>query len=270
MHERLAELIRLLDLEKIEENIFRGYHPAGRTHRLYGGQIMAQSLIAAGRTVDSDRPVHSLHGYFMRPGDPKVPVVFNVERIRDGRSFTTRRIVAVQHGKAIFSMDASFQVIEQGLEHSAGMPAMKPPTPEQVARLTNDDTFITYLEEYKAKLDEKPMPAKQHHWFITNGELQADDPLVHAALLTFQSDDALMSTSRMPHRGTFSRERMQGASLDHAMWFHQPGCRADQWILYQLDAPLASGARGYNRGLMFTADGQLVASTIQESLMRLR
>lgn len=267
MHARLAELIEILDIEQVETNLFRGYHPKGRTGRLYGGQIMAQALIAAGRTVPDERPPHSLHGYFMRPGDAKVPVVFSVDRIRDGRSFTTRRIAAIQHGRAIFSMDASFQVVEKGLEHQADKPELAPPTEDQITDAMLDDRFVTYLNEYKAVMENKPLPPQQHSWFRANGEIKQDDPLLHSALLTYQSDDALLSTSRLPHRGNFERSDMQSASLDHAMWFHAP-VRVDQWVLYQLDAPQSAAARGFNRGLMFTEDGTLVASTIQESLMR--
>jgi acyl-CoA thioesterase-2 len=267
VHPRLAELIDILDIEQIELNLFRGYHPKGRTGRLYGGQIMAQALVAAGRTVADDRPPHSLHGYFMRPGDARVPVVFSVDRIRDGKSFTTRRIAAIQHGKAIFSMDVSFQVRERGLEHQAEMPDLKPPADSQITEAMRDARFITYLEEYKAVLENQPLPPRQHSWFRANGSISEDSALLHAALLTYQSDDALLSTSRLPHRGTFERKDMQSASLDHAMWFHND-VRVDQWILYALDAPQSAAARGFNRGLMFSTDGVLVASTIQESLMR--
>jgi len=266
VHQRLAELIEILHLEQIEEDVFRGRHQVEERNRLYGGQIMAQALIAAGRTVTSDRPPHSLHGYFMRPGDPAIPVLFSVERIRDGRSFSTRRIVAIQHGKAIFSMDASFQVVEKGLEHVAQIPDVPRPVEEKA----DHDQFITYLVEYKQKQANKPMPPVQNHWFKSNGRIDSDDRLLHAALLTFQSDDALLSTSRLPHLGSFERKNMQSASLDHAMWFHDPDARVDEWILYALDAPLSSATRGYNRGSMFSEDGHLIASTMQESLMRLR
>ena len=270
MHSKLAELIRILDLEQIEQDIFRGYHPQGETGRLYGGQIMAQALVAAGRTVPAARPPHSLHGYFLRPGDPAVPVLFMVERIRDGRSFSTRRIVVVQHGRAIFSMDASFQVVEAGLAHQAKMPDVQRPDDARLARTNQDSHFLTYLMEYKARLSRQPLPPRQHHWFCANGEMPDSEPLLHAALLTFQSDSALLSTSRLPHADKFERKDMQSASLDHAMWFHLPQARVDQWLLYALDAPQAAAARGFNRGQMFTETGQLVASTMQESLMRLR
>lgn len=267
MHARLAELIDLLDIEQIETNLFRAYHPRGRTGRLYGGQIMAQALIAAGRTVSEDRQPHSLHGYFMRPGDAKVPVVFSVDRIRDGKSFTTRRVAAIQHGRAIFSMDTSFQVPEKGLEHQAAMPEMSPPQYDQITEAMRDARFITFLAEYKEVIENRPLPPMQHSWFRANGKIESNDLLLHAALLTYQSDDALLSTSRLPHRGTFDRKDVQSASLDHAMWFHKL-VPVDQWILYALDAPQSAAARGFNRGLMYTTDGVLVASTIQESLMR--
>ncbi len=266
VHSRLSELIEILDLEQIEENVFRGQHQVEDRRRLYGGQIMAQALVAAGRTVDATRPPHSLHGYFMRPGDPSIPVLFSVERIRDGRSFSTRRIVAIQHGKAIFSMDASFQEVEKGLEHFQQIPDVMRPVEEKAAR----DQFITFHVEYKEKQANKSMPPRQNHWFKSNGLIASDNRLLHAALLTFQSDDALLSTSRLPHLGTFKRSDMQSASLDHAMWFHDPDARVDHWILYSLDAPLSSATRGYNRGAMFSERGHLIASAMQESLMRLR
>ncbi|HIG39851.1 MAG: acyl-CoA thioesterase II [bacterium] len=269
MHPGLKELVELLNVEMLEENLFRGVHPKGKRGRLYGGQIMAQALVAAGRTVPTQRDPHSLHGYFLRPGDAKIPVVFSVDRIRDGRSFTTRRIAAIQHGQAIFSMDISFQEREQGLSHQGKMPAIERPDDSKITDKLKKEPFITYLMEYKQRLKEVPMAANQHSWFRTNGELDTDNNLIHAALLTFQSDDALLSTARLPHRGNFKREDMQSASLDHAMWFHSPA-RADQWILYALDAPQACASRGYNRGAMYQEDGTLVASTMQESLMRLR
>lgn len=268
MHPLLQEIISILDIEKIEDNLFRGIHPSLKTGRLYGGQIMAQGLIAAGRTVDSDRVPHSLHGYFMRPGDAKIPVVFSVDRIRDGRSFTTRRIAAIQHGKAIFSMDVSFQVLEAGLQHQIEMPDIPCPTDDSISDALKNDRFITYHMEYKERVQEIATEPYQHSWFRANGDIASDDRLLHAALLTYQSDDLLLSTSRLPHRGKFDRKDMQAASLDHAMWFHTPA-RADQWILYALDAPQSSAARGFNRGMMFSKDGTLIATTMQESLMRL-
>ena len=269
---KLEELLRLLDLERIEKNLFRAFHPAGRTARLYGGQIMAQALMAAIRTVDADRAPHSLHGYFLRPGDPMVPALIDVERIRDGQSFSTRRIVVIQHGKAIFNMDASFQRPEPGLEHQADMPALAPPPLGKVPPALKEDVFLAWRHEHKALQDELPHPPRQHIWFRSNGALP-DDAALQACLLVYESDNALLSTGRLPHRGSFVRERLQMASLDHAMWFHQPAVaawRADQWLLYALDSPSSSQARCYNRGQIFTEQGLLIASTMQEGLMRRR
>lgn len=269
MHPTLAELTGLLDLEAIERNLFRGTHPKGRKARLYGGQIMAQALMAAGRTLAAGRLPHSLHGYFLRPGDPSVPVLFTVDRIRDGRSFTTRRVVAIQHGEAIFNMSASFQVAEEGLDHQIQAPDLTPPDASQIPASLQKQAFLAWNLEFREKLKNKPMAPRQHNWFRANGVIESDDPLLHTALLVYQSDDSLLSTARLPHLGRFEREHLQRASLDHAMWFHEK-VRVDQWLLYVLDAPRASAARGFNRGLIYTADGRLVASTAQEGLMRIR
>ena len=262
----LEELIRLLDIEQIEENLFRAHHPADRKHRLFGGQIIAQALVAAARTVAADRPVHSLHAYFLRPGDPSVPALIDVERIRDGRSFTTRRIVVIQKGEAIFNMDASFQVEESGLEHAFPMPDVKPPRDEDIPDALRYRPFISFQLDYKQMLEERPQPPHKSIWLRADGPVP-DDPVLHTALLAYESDSALLSTSRLPHRGSYRRDRMQMASLDHAMWFHAP-FRADEWLLYSMESPNASAARGYNRGSIFTADGRLVASCMQEGLMR--
>jgi len=266
MHAELAELLRILDLEAIETTLFRGHHPAGARGRLYGGQIMAQALMAAGRTVEADRYVHSLHGYFLRPGDSRIPVLLSVDRIRDGASFTTRRVVAVQKGHAIFEMSASFQVRESGLEHQAPAPARQPPL--RIPPGLMDDAFISFMNDFKERREGVPLPPHQSVWFKANGELPVD-PLLHACLLTYQSDSDLLSTSRLPHRGQFQRDRLQRASLDHAMWFHHPA-RVDDWILYELDSPSAAAARGYNRGSLYDVGGRLVASAMQECLMRVR
>lgn len=267
---QLAELIELLNLERIEQNLFRAHHPAGRRHRLYGGQIMAQALRAAMATVDADRLPHSLHGYFLRAGDPSVPALIDVERLRDGRSFSTRRVVVIQRGEAIFNMDASFQVDEPGFEHQADMPAMTPPEQRRIPKVLTEAPFIAWRQEHKALKREAPHAPNQHIWFRASGTLP-DDPVLHTCLLVYESDNALLSTGRLPHRGSFQRARMQMASLDHAMWFHRPALsawRADDWLLYALDSPSTSAARGYNRGSIFTAGGVLVASTMQEGLMR--
>ncbi|MEZ5559938.1 MAG: acyl-CoA thioesterase II [Pseudomonadales bacterium] len=269
---RLTETIGLLDIERIERNLFRAYHPAGRTGRLYGGQIMAQATMAAARTVETDRHLHSLHGYFLRPGDPAVPALIDVERLRDGRSFSTRRVVVIQHGQAIFNMDLSFQVREPGLEHQAPMPPFTPPPLAKVPAELKQGVFLEWREEHKALLQERPHPPRQHIWFRSNGVLP-DDAVLHTCLLVYESDNALLSTGRLPHRGSFVRERLQMASLDHAMWIHHDALsawRADEWLLYALDSPSTSAARGYNRGQIFTAAGKLIASTMQEGLMRQR
>jgi acyl-CoA thioesterase II len=269
---RLEELLRLLTLERIELNLFRAYHPAGRTGRLYGGQIMAQAMKAAICTVDAERLPHSLHGYFLRPGDPSVPALIDVERLRDGRSFTTRRVVVSQHGQAIFNMDVSFQRAEPGLTHQLEMPPLRPPPEAKIPRALKEEPFIAWRHEHKALVEDQPQPPRQHIWFRASGALE-DDATLHTCLLVYESDNALLSTGRMPHRGSFVRSRLQMASLDHAMWFHQPALtawRADQWLLYALDSPSTSAARGYNRGLIFTDTGLLVASTMQEGLMRQR
>jgi acyl-CoA thioesterase-2 len=268
----LEELLRLLDLERIERNLFRARHPEGRMGRLYGGQIMAQALMAGIRTVDDDRVPHSLHGYFLRAGDPAVPAIIDVERIRDGRSFSTRRIVVIQHGHAIFNMDASFQTPEPGLFHQAEMPPLTPPALAKVPRELKEDVFMAWRHEHKVLKDERPHVPRQHIWFRANGALP-DDAALQTCLLVYESDNALLSTGRLPHRGSFERARLQMASLDHAMWFHQPAVtawRADDWLLYALDSPSSGAARCYNRGQIFTEAGVLVASTMQEGLMRRR
>lgn len=264
----LEELIRLLDIEQIEENLFRAWHPAGRTHRLFGGQIIAQSLVAASRTVESDRRAHSMHAYFLRPGDPSVPAIIDVERIRNGRSFTTRRVVVIQKGEAIFNMDVSFQIQEEGLHHAFPMPDLKPPRDEDIPDVIRGGPFLAFQIDYKKMLAQTPQPPHKAIWLRANGAVP-NDPLMHAALLSYESDSNLLGTSRLAHRGTFRRDKMQMASLDHAMWFHTP-VRVDDWLLYTMESPTSAGARGYNRGSIFSADGELVASCIQEGLMRTR
>lgn len=263
MDPTLTELLQLLDLERIEENAFRGYHAPGSEGRVFGGQIMAQALMAAGRTLAPTLGVHSLHGYFLRPGDSRVPVLFSVDRIRDGRSFATRRVVAIQRGAAIFEMSASFQVQENGLTHQARALRLTPPTDIPAALLGG--AFVSVMENWKWLHDGTPKPPHKRVWFRANGTLGVD-PLLHACLLTYQSDSDLMSTARLPH-APLDRSRLQRASLDHALWFHRPA-RLDEWLLYDLDSPSAAHARGYSRGELYTADGTLVASAMQESLLR--
>ena len=269
---QLDELLDLLELEVIEQNLFRARHPTGRRGRLYGGQIMAQAMKAAIITVPADRHPHSLHGYFLHPGDPRIPALIDVERLRDGRSFTTRRVVVIQHGQAIFNMDVSFQVAEPGLSHQAAMPDLAPPPEQKIPRELKEAPFTAWRMEHKILKENAPHPPSQHIWIRASGSLE-DDAVLHTCLLVYESDNALLSTGRLPHRGSFERERLQMASLDHAMWFHQPAIaawRADQWLLYALDSPSSSSARCYNRGQVFTEYGVLVASTMQEGLMRQR
>ncbi len=268
VHPKLAELITLLDLEPIDDNLFRGFHPQGRRGRLYGGQIMAQALMAAARTVDPARSVHSLHGYFLLAGDPSIPALFEVERLRDGGSFSTRRVVVIQRGRAIFSVDASFQVHEAGREHQLPETGRTPPRLEQVPAYLRDGPFLSWRHDHRQLLAETPQPPEQHIWFRANGPVP-EDPVLHSCLAVYESDGSLLSTARLPHRGRFAREDMQMASLDHAMWFHEP-LRVDQWLLYSLEAPSSSHARGFNRGHLFDASGRLLASTMQEGLMRHR
>ena len=272
MSAALDELLEILNLEQLEKNLFRAYHPKGREHRLYGGQIMAQALRAAAYTVADDRAVHSLHGYFLRPGDPSIPALIDVEPIRDGRSFSTRRVVVIQHGQAIFNMDASFQIAESGLSHQFEMPDRQPPTEEQIPEEMKSWTFLGWRHDHKRLLSAQAQPPRQDLWFKANGQVP-DEAIVHACLAVYESDNALLGTARLPHRDVLKRERMQMASLDHAMWFHAAALerwRMDDWLLYALDAPSASQARGYNRGMIYIADGTLVASTMQEGLMRQR
>jgi len=283
MDETLQDLLSLLDLEPIEVNLFRGVSPQTGWQRVFGGQVLGQALMAALRTVE-DRPVHSLHGYFLRPGDPKVPILYDVDRIRDGKSFTTRRVVAIQHGRAIFNMAASFQVSEQGLEHQEPFPEVPPPeaveSETELRRKSADRIRPEWREHFTRKkaIDMRPIepvdefqpekaPPRHRVWFRTEGEL-SDDPALHCCLLAYASDMTLLDTSVRPHGIPWTDPRFQSASLDHAMWFHRP-FRADQWLLYDMDSPSSSAGRGFNRGNIFTADGELVASCTQEGLIRL-
>jgi acyl-CoA thioesterase-2 len=283
----LARLLVLLDLEKLEENVFRGTSPPERIQRVFGGQVLAQALVAATRTVEAERFCHSFHAYFLRPGDPKVPILYEVDRSRDGASFSVRRVVAIQHGAQIFVLAASFQKAEAGFEHQAPMPAVPPPEDlqdEQELLLSRSDlppSFLNWIGserpfETRSVLGRGPAsdsgdrparPALDHIWLRTRGRLP-DDPALHQALLAFVSDTSLLDTALLPHgKSIFSN--VQVASLDHAMWFHRP-FRADEWLLYVQDAPSASGARGFNRGAIYTRGGLLVASVAQEGLIRPR
>jgi acyl-CoA thioesterase-2 len=279
----LDDLITLLDLEQLEVNLFRGVSPDERQQRVFGGQVAGQALVAAGRTVEPGHPVHSLHSYFLRPGDPSVPIVYEVDRIRDGRSFTTRTVKAIQHGRAIFSLSASFQVRESGPEHQDAMPEVVPADSlgtlqEQLApyadRFGPDfrdwilrerpiDSRPTMLPSW---IDPSPRAPDQDVWIRANGRLP-DDPLLHVCVLAYASDLTLLDTAMLPHGANFLDGRFQIASLDHAIWFHHE-FRADEWILYHQHSPMAAGARGLASGQFFTADGRLVATAMQEGLMR--
>jgi acyl-CoA thioesterase II len=273
------ELVKLLDLEPIEVNIFRGVSPDEDRQRIFGGQVAGQALVAAARTVDDDRRVHSLHAYFLRAGDPKVPVLYEVERVRDGGSFTTRRVTAIQHGKVIFTMSASFQVDEAGFDHAATMPDVPPPDdlPTMRERLVRAGIEMTPWMDRPRPIDIRhvewlepgglrSIEPRQHVWFRADGRLP-DDPILHTIVLTYASDMTLLDTSTRPHGGTWFDPTMFLASLDHAMWFHR-SFRADDWMLYAQDSPNATGGRGLSRGLVFTRDGTLVATVMQEGLIR--
>ncbi|MFJ3302544.1 acyl-CoA thioesterase II [Streptomyces sp. NPDC086549] len=285
MSQALQELLDLLDLEQIEENIFRGQSRSAVVPRVFGGQVAAQALVAAGRTVPAERPAHSLHAYFLRIGDPGAPIVYNVERIRDGRSFTTRRVVAIQHGRPIFTLSASFQTDEDGLDHQAPMPPAPDPEtlPTSQERLRDydhlDRTIVErFLEAREAVdlryVDEPPYgkfgePREPHSqvWFRTNGKL-ADDPLLHVVLATYVSDMTLLDSVLLAHgRGGWAVGDVVGASLDHAMWFHRP-FRADEWLLYDQESPSAHGGRGLGQARIYTQDGRLAISVIQEGVVR--
>jgi len=294
VHDVLSELIDILSLERIEENIFRGQSQNLGWGRVFGGQAVGQALSAAEQTVPEGRSVHSLHSYFLRPGDANLPIVYTVDPIRDGRSFTTRRVVAVQNGKAIFSLSASFQVEEPGFDHQADvMPDVPGPDalrsekelgeryiaklpPAVVAnipkamkeRITADRPIEVRPVTPIDPMNPKEREARKQVWFRVNGTLP-DSQNLHQYLLAYASDFHLLGTAMMPHAVTWLTPGMQVASLDHSMWFHRP-FRFDDWLLYDMDAPSARGARGLARGRWFTSDGALIASTTQEGLMRNR
>jgi acyl-CoA thioesterase II len=278
----LDALLELLDLENIEVNIFRALSPDENRQRVFGGQVAGQALVAAARTVDDPtRLVHSLHAYFLRPGDPTVPILYEVDRIRDGKSFTTRRVVAIQHGKAIFNLQASFHRAEVGLDHQTPMPAGLP-DPEDLPDLRT--RMAPYKERLGTWYDQPrpfdtryvdPMPAERHGplppeqriWLRAIGHLP-DDPVLHACVLTYASDMTLLDCTLLPHGITaWWNDDLQMASLDHAMWFHRP-FRADEWLLYHQSTPSTSDARGLAVGSIFTRDGLLAVTVVQEGLVR--
>ncbi|MFC8585782.1 acyl-CoA thioesterase [Streptomyces sp. NPDC057217] len=279
----LESLLDLLDLERIERDIFRGRSRSSLVPRVFGGQVAAQALVAAGRTVPGDRLAHSLHAYFLRPGDPGAPIVYSVDRIRDGRSFTTRRVVAVQHGQPIFHLSASFQAYEEGLDHQADMPAAPDPETlptagEMLPRHLPEDV-ARRLVEARAAVDLRyadtppwgsvgePREPRSQVWFRTNGKL-ADDPLLHVCLATYVSDMTLLDSVLLAHgRGGWAVGDVVGASLDHAMWFHRP-FRADEWLLYDQESPSSAGGRGLGQARIWTRDGKLAITVIQEGVVR--
>jgi acyl-CoA thioesterase-2 len=279
------DLVELLDLETIDVNLFRGIQPDTLLQRVFGGQVAAQALVAGARTVEPPLQVHSLHSYFLRPGDTAVPIVYDVERIRDGKSFSTRRVVARQHGRPIYYMTASFQVPEEGFEHQDRMPDV--PTPAEspdmgeLFRARSPENADEWIKEWAALElrwvgDSRPggaipgdeRPSQSRLWIRVSGRLD-DEPLTHLAALTYASDMTLLGSSLVPHGVHVSSPSMQSASLDHTMWFHRP-FRADEWLLYDQASPSASGARGLAIGRLFTEDGTLVATVAQEGLIRHR
>jgi acyl-CoA thioesterase II len=280
----LQKVIELLDLEEIEQNHYLATSPNEGWQRVYGGQVIGQALVAASKTVTEDRHAHSLHGYFLRAGDTSIPILYKVDRIRDGRSFTTRRVVAVQKGEPIFAMSISFQVAEAGLNHQFPMP--QAPGPEELvdeeelrAQQAKDwpeefqSSFSTSSAIQMRPVDPLDLlhpeagPPQQMCWMKTREKLP-DGQRLHQCVLAYLSDWSLLDTATRPHAISFLQDNVQMASLDHAMWFHR-NFRADEWLLYVQDSPSASGARGFNRGLIYNRDGELVASATQEGLMRL-
>ncbi len=285
MPQSIDELVALLDLETIEDNLFRGRQPQTVLQRVFGGQVAGQAVMAAIRTIDRSRQLHSLHAYFLRAGDTQVPIVYDVERTRDGRSFSTRRVVARQHGRPIFYMSASFQVPEDGLDHQDVMPDVAPPheCPElgDVYAALSSRPREEWDREWAAldvryagasraggALHDPLHPALARVWLKAAGTLPADAGM-NAAVLAYASDLTLLSVSVVPHGTYIGDPRLQPASLDHAMWFHRPA-RADEWLLYDQVSPSASGGRGFATGRLFTQDGVLLASVVQEGLVRLR
>jgi acyl-CoA thioesterase II len=279
----LDELLDLLDLEQIEDNLFRGRQPETKLQRVFGGQVAGQALVAASRTIGSDRSVHSLHAYFLRPGDTAVPIVYDVESTRDGRSFSTRRVVARQHGRPIFYMSASYHVPEPGFEHQDVAPATPPPaecpTLGEVMEKVSGRPSAAWAEEWAA-LDvryagdsrrggpprDPDHPAQARVWFRAAGKLP-DDQVLHSCVFAYASDLTLLGVTLVPHGTYIGAHGLQTASLDHAIWFHRP-FRADEWLLYDQTAPSASDSRGLATGRLFTLDGRLVASVVQEGLIR--
>ena len=272
-------LVSLLDLEAIEVNIFRGTSPPSEQQRVFGGQVAGQALVAASRTVDPETKIHSLHAYFLRSGDSRVPILYEVERLFDGLSFTTRRVSAIQHGRVIFTLSASFQVPEDGFDHSAEMPDVPAPdtlpdVKERWGAIAADRGYEEFVLDLPFDLRNcdwspedrtGPLPPYQRIWMKATGRLP-DDPVLHACALTYASDMTLLDTALLPH-GVRKIDDVFMASLDHAMWFHRP-FRADDWLLYAQDTPSAASGRAFATGSVFTADGKLAVTVVQEGLIR--
>lgn len=284
MSAAVETMLQVLDLEPLEVNLFRGRSPQDRWQRVFGGQVIGQALVAACRTVEGRQP-HSLHAYFLVGGDPRVPIIYEVDRIRDGKSFTTRRVVAIQHGQAIFTLMVSFHNDEPGLEHQVAMPDV--PLPEklpseaeikQKVLPTMPDAVRRYYEserpielrpvEYERYLGKKYEDGKFNVWIRATGKLP-DDPAIHQCVLAYASDFSLLDAALVPHGRSLFEKDFMGASLDHALWLHRP-FRADEWLLYTQESPTMIGSRGFSRGLIFRQDGALVASVAQEGLVRIR
>ena len=280
----VSKLVALLDIERLDELLFRGQCGSVGLRRVFGGQVLAQALVAGLRSVGQERSVHSLHGYFILPGELGHPIIYEVENLRDGGSFSTRRIKAIQHGKVIFVMVASFHRSEEGLDHGAVMPDVPPPNelksghelftgefanlPQSMQRFWKRFHSIDFRPvDISRYIDRKRRKPAQHIWFKAADALP-DNPEVHVGLLAYASDFALLETALVAHGKLLSDPDVRLASLDHALWFHRP-FRADEWLLYSLDSPSSSGARGFCRGQLFTEDGKLVASSAQEGLMRI-
>jgi acyl-CoA thioesterase-2 len=282
----IEELLTTLHLEQLEVNLFRGRSPQVGWQRVFGGQVIGQALVAACRTLDvASRPPHSMHAYFLLAGDPKVPIVYSVERVRDGKSFTTRRVTAVQHGQAIFITSVSFHRDEAGFSHQAPMPDVPKPEElpseaaikERVLPLMPDPVRRYYERErpielrpveYDRYLGKAHPDGRFHVWIRATGQLP-EEPAIHQCVLAYASDLTLLDAALIPHGRTVFEKTIMAASLDHALWLHRP-FRADDWLLYAQDSPSMTGARGFARGLIFTRDGTLVASVAQEGLVRER
>ncbi|MDB6001317.1 MAG: acyl-CoA thioesterase [Rhizobacter sp.] len=283
----VAELIDLMRLERLEDNLFRGQSGDMGSPNVFGGQVLGQALMAAASTVTAQplHSAHSLHGYFLRPGDKKAPIVYDVDRIRDGQSFTTRRVVAIQHGQAIFHMSASFHRFESGVEHQSDMPEVPPPEsllpeheyrrqlghklPPRVLKFLERDTPIDFRSVDPVDPVEPALHEPRNTMWMRTADKLPDDPVLHQALLAYASDFSLLRVAMFPHGLSFMQPGMQSVSLDHALWFHRD-FRFDDWLLYDADSPSLAAARGFCRGQIFSRDGRLIASVAQEGLVRVR